>query len=69
MPGKTILRASGVVAAVLALAACSAPPPGTDGAAVDAAYGIPPGSVPPNMLRPDGLLINGLLPEPPNSGS
>jgi hypothetical protein len=28
-------------------------------------YGIPPYSVPANMLRPDGLMTNGLLPLQP----
>ena len=56
-------------AAAAVLAACTTTPPGENGAAVDAAYGIPPGAVPPYQLRPDGLLINGLLPLPPNSGS
>ncbi len=60
----------GVAASVVvALAGCSAPPPGTSGDAVDAAYGIPPNSVPSEVMRPDGLMINGLLPLPPNSGS
>jgi hypothetical protein len=71
MSANMRLLGAGVAAAVtLAVAACSSPPlSNNDGVALDEAYGIPPGSVPPGLLRPDGLLINGLLPEPPNSGS
>jgi hypothetical protein len=49
----------------LALAACTSAPPGNDPIAIDAQYGIPPGSVPSYMLRPDGLMTNGLLPAQP----
>jgi hypothetical protein len=67
------LRRLGVLltAAVgLGLSACAAPPPvSTNGAAFDEAYGIPPGTVPAYLMRPDGLMINGLLPEQPNAGS
>jgi hypothetical protein len=64
------LFGAGIAATLtLGVAACSTPPPGTSAADVDAAYGIPPGTVPANELRPDGLLLNGLLPLPPNSGS
>jgi hypothetical protein len=60
----------GVAAAVtVGLAACSTAPLDNNGAARDAAYGIPPGSVQPDEMRPDGLLNNGLLPLPPNTGS
>jgi hypothetical protein len=47
------------------LAACTQAPPGKDAIAIDAQYGIPPGSVPSYLLRPDGLMTNGLLPAQP----
>jgi hypothetical protein len=52
----------------LALVACTTlpPPPHDDPIAIDAQYGIPAGSVPSYMLRPDGLMTNGLLPAQPN---
>jgi hypothetical protein len=49
----------------LALAACTSSPPGSNPIAIDEQYGIPPGSVPSSMLRPDGLMTNGLLPAQP----
>jgi hypothetical protein len=56
--------------ATLMLAACTTvPPPPDDPIAIDAQYGIPAGSVPPYMLRPDGLMTNGLLPAQPNDTS
>ena len=58
-----------VVASALGLSACYTPPPGTSGDAVDAAYGIPPNTMPKEDMRNDGTMINGLLPLPPNSGS
>jgi hypothetical protein len=58
-----------LIAATLALADCSRAPLNGNGAAVDAAYGIPPSSVRPYLLRPDGLLINGLLPLQPGDTS
>jgi predicted lipoprotein len=58
-----------VAAAALALSACSTPQHYSSGAALDAAYGIPPDSVPPYLMQPDGLLINGLLPKRPNEES
>ncbi len=67
------VRRLGACTAALALAglaACSSPPlDPNNGAALDAAYGIPPGTYPKSVMRPDGLLINGLLPLPPNTGS
>ena len=60
-----------VAGTALALSACASPqlPPGTNGDALDEAYGIPPNTEPPYLMRPDGLMINGLLPEQPNAGS
>jgi len=57
--------------ATLMLAACSTlpPPPPNDPIAIDDQYGIPAGSVPPDMLSPDGLMTNGLLPAQPNDTS
>ncbi len=53
----------------LALAACTSAPPGNNAIAIDAQYGIPPGSVPSYKLKPDGLMTNGLPPaQPDNSG-
>src|SRR5579859_2408434 len=45
----------------VALAGCASAWPNTV-AARDAAMGIQPNSVPANLLRPDGVMINGLLP-------
>jgi hypothetical protein len=57
-------------AAAAGLAGCSGPPlDPNNGAALDSAYGIPPGTYPKSVMQPDGLFINGLLPLPPNSGS
>lgn len=64
----TVMLLIVAILAVFALVSCTTPP-GTNGVAVDAAYGIPPGTVPAAQMRPDGLMINGLLPLPPNSGS
>jgi hypothetical protein len=47
-------------------AGCSTAPLPSTPATVDAAYGIPAGSVPANLQRPDGLLENGLLPAQSN---
>jgi hypothetical protein len=69
MLARCLCRAGTIVLITLVATACSAPPPSSSGEAVDKAYGIPPGSAPPDLLRPDGLLDNGLLPLPPNSGS
>ncbi len=51
----------------LALAACTSALPGNNANAIDAQYGIPPGSVPSYMLKPDGLMTNGLQPAQPDS--
>jgi hypothetical protein len=57
------------IAAAAALAGCHTPPPGTPGEQVDYDYGISPNPVPKDLMRPDGLMINGLLPPNPNEGS
>jgi hypothetical protein len=66
--GKRWFGVLGVAAMTAILGACSGPVRG-DAATVDSAYGIPPNTVPQEEMRPDGLMINGLLPLPPNSGS
>jgi hypothetical protein len=61
-----------VIAAMmtLTLAACASGPPPHDAIGIDEQYGIPAGSVPPYLLRPDGLMTNGLLPaQPYDTGS
>ena len=62
------LRATllGAVALGALIAGCSTAPLPSTPATVDAAYGIPAGSVPANLQRPDGLLENGLLPAQSN---
>jgi hypothetical protein len=57
---------SGVVALSTLTAGCSTAPLPSTPATVNAAYGIPAGSVPANLQRPDGLLENGLLPAQSN---
>jgi hypothetical protein len=62
------MKAAVLIASVvigLGVAACTSTPPGNDPIAIDEQYGIPPDSVPPWMLRPDGLMTNGLLPAQP----
>lgn len=67
---RACLFVTGVaVVATLALAACAPMPAPDTPATVDSDFAIPPGSVPPGMQRPDGLLINGLLPAQPDDGS
>lgn len=63
------LRAAISAIALAGLAGCAGPPLNGNGAALDAAYGIPPGTYPSEVMQPNGLLINGLLPLPPNTGS
>ena len=55
------------IAAIMAfgLAACSLEPPAQNAAGLDDQYGIPAGSVPPSMLKPDGSMSNGLMPAQP----
>jgi hypothetical protein len=65
---RLLSLATGIAAAV-ALGGCYTPPPGTSGEAVDYDYGISPNPVPKDLMRPDGLMINGLLPPNPNEGS
>jgi hypothetical protein len=52
--------------ATIALAACISAPPGNNAVDIDLQYGIPVDSVPSYLLRPDGLMTNGLLPAQPN---
>lgn len=47
-------------------AGCSTGPLPNTPQGVDAAYGIPSGSVPADLRRPDGMLKNGLLPAQSN---
>jgi hypothetical protein len=54
-----------VATTAFALAACTSGPPGNDPIAIDGQYGIPAYSVPSDILRPDGLMTNGLLPAQP----
>ena len=49
----------------IALVACTSPPPGNNAVDIDLQYGIPVDSVPSYLLRPDGLMINGVLPAQP----
>jgi hypothetical protein len=56
----------GVMAVGALVVGCSTAPLPSTPATVDAAYGIPGGSVPANLQRPDGLLENGLLPAQSN---
>jgi hypothetical protein len=67
---KFVVRVAIAAMTALALAACSTAPPPNDPIAIDEQYGIPAGSVPPYLLRPDGLMTNGLLPaQPYDTGS
>jgi hypothetical protein len=54
-----------VIAATASLAACSSASPPKTATEIDDLYGIPAGSVPSYLLRPDGLMTNGLLPAQP----
>jgi hypothetical protein len=69
---KFVVRVAIAAMTAVALAACTAgpPPPPNDPIAIDEQYGIPAGSVPPYLLRPDGVMTNGLLPaQPYDTGS
>jgi len=56
--------------ALLSLAACNTLPPPRNAIEIDDQYGIPPYSVPSQMLQPNGLMTNGLLPaQPYDTGS
>jgi hypothetical protein len=48
-----------------ALSACTTSPPPKNATEIDDQYGIPAGSVPPYMLKSDGVMSNGLLPAQP----
>jgi hypothetical protein len=64
---RAALLGMGVVALGASLCAgCSPGPLPNTPAGVDAAYGIPSGSVPADLRRPDGMLKNGLLPAQSN---
>lgn len=60
----TVLGAA-ALGCTLAVGCSRGPLPDTP-ASVDAAYGIPSGSVPADLRRPDGMLKNGLLPAQSN---
>jgi hypothetical protein len=64
MPSRK-LPVCAVIAATATLAACNFMPPPKTAAEIDDQYGIPQGSVPSYLLRPDGLMTNGLLPAQP----
>jgi hypothetical protein len=61
---STWLRLGTAFAAVAILTACTSPKSPTS---VDAKYGVPPYSVPSDMMKPDGFMTNGLLPAQPYS--
>ncbi len=71
LSSKFVVRVAIAALTALAPSACSTPaPPPNDPIAIDDQYGIPAGSVPPYLLRPDGVMTNGLLPaQPYDSGS
>jgi hypothetical protein len=60
------LLVGAVIAATATLAGCSSGPTPKTAAGIDSQYGIPVGSVPADLLRPDGSMKNGLLPAQPN---
>jgi hypothetical protein len=66
MKVRAALLGAGAVALGFTLTGCADPPLPNTPDAVDAAYGIPHGSVPGEYRRPDGWLTNGLLPAQPN---
>jgi hypothetical protein len=68
---KLMVRVAIAAMTALAAAACMGPaPPPNDPIAIDDEYGIPAGSVPSYLLRPDGVMTNGLLPaQPYDTGS
>jgi hypothetical protein len=51
-----------LVTIAVALAGCASAWSGKSVTEINGAMGIQPNSVPPYLLRPDGLMINGLLP-------
>jgi hypothetical protein len=63
--GKSLVGIAIAAMTMLALAACTSGPRPTDAIGIDAEYGIPAGSVPSYLLRPDGVMTNGLLPAQP----
>lgn len=69
MTRSHLLGLAAAIAAAGTLAACATTPPNMPGPAVDAAYGLVPNPVPDELMRPDGLMINGLLPPNVNEGS
>jgi hypothetical protein len=62
---KALVGVATAAMTTFALVACTSPPSGNSAADIDAQYGIPAGSVPSYMLKPDGLMTNGLLPAQP----
>jgi len=63
---STWFRVGVAFAAVLILTACGSAP-AKHSTSIDAKYGIPPYSVPSDLLKPDGFMTNGLLPAQPYS--
>jgi hypothetical protein len=63
--GKSLVSIAIAALTTLALAACDLAPPPHDAIGIDDQYGIPAGSVPSYLLRPDGVMSNGLLPAQP----
>ncbi len=65
-----LIAAAALTFAPTLIAGCATrPPPADPAAALDSRYGIPPGSVPASVQRPDSMLNNGLLPAQPYDGS
>ena len=59
------LLVGATIAATATLTACSNYPAPKTAAQIDDQYGIPAGSVPSYLLKPDGSMTNGLLPAQP----
>jgi hypothetical protein len=59
------LLAGTLILAMATLASCTTMPPPKTAIQIDDQYGIPAGSVPSDLLRPDGVMTNGLLPAQP----
>jgi hypothetical protein len=53
------------IATMTLLSACNSGPPAKSAADIDDQYGIPPSSIPPDLLKPNGEMNNGLLPAQP----
>jgi hypothetical protein len=67
---RMLVSVAAASVALCSLAACNMVPPPRNAMEIDAQYGIPAFSVPPQMLQPNGLMTNGLLPaQPYDTGS